>query len=233
MYMQEIKNLSEAQLALLKAPLPEKALKPHPTKKNSEGTPMTTIKPQYVIDRLNEVFGVGGWQFKTREVHHEKNIRTTAALKERIEFTTAAHSSLIVEQYGIHLECIAGNTNDDLGDAFKGAGTDALTKMASYLGIGADIWRGTQDNKKPAAKPTETPQPITPPTTKIVTPKAENSMAPNEAFALSKEIVDAIAAVKTVEDLRDLSVKYKGEVSFDVIKAELIKKGTAMGFTKK
>ena len=44
--------------------------------------------------------------------------------------------------YNIVLEQYGGSTNDDMGDATKGGGTDALTKIASYLGIGAEIYKG-------------------------------------------------------------------------------------------
>jgi len=35
-----------------------------------------------------------------------------------------------------------GSTNDDKGDSLKGGATDALTKCASYLGVGATIYKG-------------------------------------------------------------------------------------------
>lgn len=53
-----------------------------------------------------------------------------------------------VEEYGIHLEAYGGNDNADLGDAYKGSMTDAITKIGSYLGIGADVWKD-KDKKKP------------------------------------------------------------------------------------
>ena len=43
---------------------------------------------------------------------------------------------LTIPAYGIDYECYGGNDNADLGDAYKGATTDALTKIASWLGIG-------------------------------------------------------------------------------------------------
>jgi len=41
----------------------------------------------------------------------------------------------------IKLEAYGGNDNVDRGDAYKGAMTDALTKIGSFLGIGADVWK--------------------------------------------------------------------------------------------
>ena len=117
----------------LGAPLPEWALKDNPAKRG-----MTTIHPMAIIDRLNEVFGVGMWDFHTEHISHEAYKQQTKN-GERDMFRSAVKGKLIVpknhdvttiEQYG-------GSSNDDLGDALKGGATDALTKCASYLGIGS------------------------------------------------------------------------------------------------
>ncbi len=52
----------------------------------------------------------------------------------------------------IHIEQFGGNDNPDAGDAYKGAMTDALTKVGSYLGIGMDVWK---DKKKSPERPTQ------------------------------------------------------------------------------
>lgn len=126
-----MKNL-EAITSELKAPLPCEAIKPHPTKSF-----LSTINPIYVIERLNEVFGLDGWHF-TSEVLKEKD--KWVVVKGTLHFTVGDHFHKI-EQYG-------GNDNPDLGDAYKGAATDALTKCASYIGIGADVWK-SKSNEKP------------------------------------------------------------------------------------
>ena len=126
--------LTTQQLEKLKAPLPNWAVKPHPTKTN-----MSTIHPMAIIDRLNEVFGIGGWNFKTDFISCTPAIQKTrngernvfiATVKGRLEI-----GETVIEQFG-------GNTNDDAGDTLKGSATDALTKIASYLGIGAEIYKG-------------------------------------------------------------------------------------------
>ena len=60
----------------------------------------------------------------------------------------------------VKLEAYGGNDNPDRGDAYKGAMTDALTKIGSFLGIGADVWkdkRSTASQNRPqrarAARP--------------------------------------------------------------------------------
>ena len=127
-----MEKLSNEQLELLKKPLPSEAITQHPTK-----TFLSSIKAIYVTERMNDVFGLGSWTTKVEHV------------------TTTDKSMVVVKVvfevplYGIYYECFGGNDNGgensknfDLGDAFKGATTDAITKIGSYLGIGIDVFKG-------------------------------------------------------------------------------------------
>ena len=138
-----MKTLSQEQIDLLNKPLPPEALKQHPSKAF-----LTTINPIYVTERLNQVFGVGAWHTHVEEV-------TTAPSGKNVMVVTK--TCFEVEEYGIHLEAYGGNDNADLGDAYKGSMTDALTKIGSYLGIGAHVWKnqGTPNGKPlPQQQPT-------------------------------------------------------------------------------
>ena len=132
-------KLSKEQTDKLTASLPAWAVKPHPSK-----TYLSVINPMAVIDRLNEVFGFGGWDFHAREIHQEKE----TSAKGYSSWVTASHGTLIVKDHDIHIEQFGGSDNADLGDAYKGSATDALTKCASYLGVGASIYKG-QGNVEP------------------------------------------------------------------------------------
>jgi hypothetical protein len=50
------KQVSQEMIDKLNAPLPPEAIAQHPTK-----TFLSTIKAIYVVERLNQVFGLGGW----------------------------------------------------------------------------------------------------------------------------------------------------------------------------
>lgn len=143
----ETKKLSQEQKDLLKKPLPPEAIKQHPTK-----TYLSTINAIYVVERLNEVFGVGEWKLKADVINSVDKMVTV-----KCEFT--------VPEYGIELEQFGGNDNVDKGDALKGAMTDALTKIGSYLGIGADVWKSKGNDQKPQNTVNDnkyaTPQPVT------------------------------------------------------------------------
>lgn len=120
----EIKTLSAEKQAQLVRPLPAEAVTPHPTK-----TYLSSIKSIYVTERLNEVFGVGSWRVEVDKVDQANKM---VVVKVR----------LTIPAYGIDYECYGGNDNADLGDAYKGATTDALTKIASWLGIGQEVFKG-------------------------------------------------------------------------------------------
>lgn len=116
-------------IARLKEPLPAGAVSPNPQKPG-----LSTIKVIYVVDRLNEVFGMNGWRFVGEVVESGPMVVVKGSLK-------VAKYKICIEQYG-------GNDNADRGDAYKGACTDALSKCASYLGIGMDVYKGLHDPKK-------------------------------------------------------------------------------------
>jgi hypothetical protein len=133
------KHLTKEQIRLLFSPLPREAIRQHPTKKF-----LSVITPIYVLERLNDVFGVGTWEYRTEPV----NVAQAAGPNKGA--MCVVKGMLDIPEYGVHLEQYGGNDNPDMGDAYKGAATDALTKIASYLGIGFDIYKGRRDVGSPS-----------------------------------------------------------------------------------
>lgn len=177
-----MKKTGEQLKAELYAPLPSEAIKPHPTK-----TFLSTIKPIYVTDRLNEVFGIGGWQLRTENVLVNDN------------GTVVNKIILTVPEYDIYYECFGGNDNGgqaskgfDLGDAFKGATTDGLTKICSYLGIGIDVFRGKQSSK------VSIPAPVA----STLIPKSPDERLEKAELALNKVITDTKDLVLKQKDFK-------------------------------
>ena len=138
----EVKTITAEMLEKLTHPLPPEAVTPHPSKKF-----LSSIKSIYVTTRLNEVFGTGAWKVETNFIDKDNKMVVV-----KVKFS--------IPSYDIEYECFGGNDNPDLGDAYKGATTDALTKIASWLGIGAEVFRGeagktpvkAQQPPKPAKK---------------------------------------------------------------------------------
>lgn len=120
------RTITPEQKEALDRRLPDEAVSQHPTKKF-----LSSIKSIYVTERLNEVFGVGSWRVETDIV-------------ERAERMVVVKLRFSIPEYGIYYECFGGNDNVDLGDACKGATTDALTKVCSWLGIGAEVFKDKQ-----------------------------------------------------------------------------------------
>lgn|SRR3990167_7846492 len=128
-------KLTPEQIELLRKPLPEEAISQHPTKKF-----LSTIKAIYVVERLNEVFGIGEWYVSYEEIMSPNPTDPKLNKQVVVKGTLNIPDMAPIEQYG-------GNDNKDLGDAYKGAATDALTKIASYLEIGMDVYKGLSTPK--------------------------------------------------------------------------------------
>ncbi len=128
-------------LTKLSEPLDEKAITQHPTK-----TYLSSIKAIYVTERFNDVFGIGKWTQKvqTEHVNHETGMVVVKVTFEVPEL------NIYYESFGGNDNGGSNNKNFDLGDAYKGATTDALTKIGSYLGVAIDVFKGLNDNKKPS-----------------------------------------------------------------------------------
>ncbi len=118
----------------LRQPLPAEAISQHPTK-----TFLSSIKAIYVIERLNDVFGVGAWRTKVDFVSESDG---KARKDGTIPIMVVVKLTFEIPDYGVYYECYGGNDNEDRGDAYKGATTDAITKVGSFLEIGIDVFKG-------------------------------------------------------------------------------------------
>ncbi len=127
--MENKKRITEDIRKKLRAPFPKEALS------EIESKPyLTAIKAMYIIERLNDVFGIGRWNL-THEVIKEQSGQVL--IKGQLELLD--YYCVIPEQYGSHK--IEGK-GVELADGYKSAITDCLTKSASYLEIGIDVFKG-------------------------------------------------------------------------------------------
>lgn len=130
-------------LKKLYEPLPSEAITPHPTK-----TYLSSIKAVYVTERFNDVFGIGKWSImvNTEHVNHD-----TGMVIVKVIFQVKS-MGIYYESYGGNDNGGISNKNFDLGDAYKGATTDALTKIGSFLGVAIDVFKGKHDKKQQEVK---------------------------------------------------------------------------------
>lgn len=149
----EKKQITEGMKQALNRALPAEALSPHPKLAGK-----SAISAIYIAERLNEVFGIGQWTTSVEFIERHSFIQKTKN-GDKDKIMIVIKLILEIPSYGIHYECFGGNDNDDLGDAYKGATTDALTKIGSWLGIGAHVWKNDPTGSKTAAKPAPQPKP--------------------------------------------------------------------------
>jgi hypothetical protein len=83
---------------------------------------MSSVNSMYVIERLNDVFGEGGWGADYSIIENDPD---RAMVVVRCDLECFLDGSLTICRHAF-----GGNDNKDRGDAYKGACTDALTKAA-------------------------------------------------------------------------------------------------------
>jgi len=127
--MSEKKQITEEIYKKCIAPFPPEAVHPHESKPY-----LSTIKAMYVIERLNNVFGVGRWN-----IEHEIIKETEDYVLVKGKLILHDFDITIPTQYGGHKTTGKGI---ELADGYKSAVTDVLSKTASYLGIGLDVFKG-------------------------------------------------------------------------------------------
>lgn len=126
-------QLAEEIYKKLSAPFPEEAL----SKDSSRGFDLTSVKAQYVVERLNDVLGLDGWRL-TGEYEY---IKDSNGVIEDVIF----HGKLVVrigKQYHWVESVGHSELKKNAGDSFKGARTDCLSKAASLLGVANDVFKG-------------------------------------------------------------------------------------------
>ena len=161
--------LTEKQISALRAPFPVEAL----SADTSRGFELTSIKAAFVVERLNEVFGPCGcgWRYVHSPFEFaESEVLTEVALQFRVAeggcdpvvwdaetrgwvFTadSGAWSWPIYAPGGRR----PGKGTAPITDARKGAITDGLTKAASMVGVGHEVFKGLVRTGQPAQKAPE------------------------------------------------------------------------------
>jgi len=105
------------------------------SKDMSRGFELTSIKAQYVVERLNEVFGVEGWKadYVVQLLDKEQGCVVKCVLIANIN-----DGEKVIQRSAFGGSEIKKN----IGDTIKSAMTDALSKTASHIGIGNEVFKG-------------------------------------------------------------------------------------------
>ena len=112
-------------------------------------------RPQYVFDSVNEVLGPENWRY---ELTHEEIFENQAVAEVRL-FVRVDGDWLCKGSHKGQMQIVKGN----VGDAQKGAITDAIQKCMSLLSIGSDAYKGLLKHVfQPSSRP---PSTLPPPST--------------------------------------------------------------------
>lgn len=116
----------------LKADFPKEAF----SKDTSRGFALTSVKAQYVVERLNDVLGFMNW---SHGGEHKLTDDGSGVL---------FHGALVVSINGKQNRFFStgyAKLGKNLGDAYKSAKTDSLSKAASQIGVANDTFKGLID----------------------------------------------------------------------------------------
>ena len=140
--------LDEKTISIIRADFPEDSVQVKKGFKDAAtGKQMylTGYKPQYIFERLNDAFGHDGWSYEIIEKGIEgKDAWVWGRLsiyKIIIDEALGTYSRILmssVDQFGTG----SYNAGTSLGDAMKGASSNALEKCASLKDIGHLAYKG-------------------------------------------------------------------------------------------
>lgn len=132
--------INEEIRSALRKPFPAEAVKQHPTKPF-----LSTIKAIYIIERLNDIFGMGNWECEHEIINDSENY---VAGKGRLFLKD--YKFYTPYQYGGHVKT---GKNTEPADGYKSMVTDIISKCASFLEIGIDVFKGKGNNPNKQENP--------------------------------------------------------------------------------
>jgi hypothetical protein len=116
--------------AALKAPFPLEAI----STDKSRGFALTSLKAQYIVERMNDVLGIDGWQLVGEyESVENEGVLYKGELHIKIGEQWSSKQALGFSKF---------ENKKHIGDIYKSSRTDALSKSASYIGVGNEVFKG-------------------------------------------------------------------------------------------
>ncbi len=156
-----------------------------------DGKPVGQVKygyrPQYVFDSVNELLGPENWRYElTKEEIFDSQAVAEVKLFLKVDgewFCKGSHKG--------QMQIVKGN----VGDAQKGAITDAIQKCMSLLSIGSDSYKGRLKNVYLGNTPKNQPGQQSQPTAKHQATSAKASSLPKIAGVTFENRNGAIIAL--------------------------------------
>lgn len=194
--------------AKLNSPISKSAIQKHPTRPY-----LSTIKAMFVVERLNDAFGIGGW-----DIEHSilENTPEHVIVVGRIYIKE--HDIYTPIQYGGHPKGVKGG---EPADAFKSAVTECLSKCASYLEIGIEVFKGEAD-KQPENKP-KPPVKEPPPANPKPEPKTKPKPKPEPATPKESPTEEEDEQADAAPDIKEFMERIDAYVDADALKADALR----------
>jgi hypothetical protein len=161
-------------------------------------------EPQAIVDAMNEAIGIGAWGFEevsSETVDNEKG--TLAVAQVRVWLAGIDFKPFSWGQSRV--------TRGDIGDAKKGAQTDAIKKALSYFSIGNRAYHGLLKESSNGHAPQKAIQPVAKP---VVVKPAEAPIPINAPL---------------VSELRERHKLLKMRDDWDTVKYKMFKRVVADG----
>lgn len=185
---EETKTLYE----LLSMPITaEKAIQRSEKEKTKKGYDTTGYGYQFLVNRFNEVLGIGGWDWSFKELGRVEGKYNSG--QPAYNITGEAIITIFAnEKFGLdgdisHSE-FGGHTSSSITDALKGASTNSFKKTAAFFGVGKDAFEGTIDEDNQDSKEGD-----------MKAPKAEQNKS-KKTLEQTLLMVDAISTIETLDN---------------------------------
>ena len=132
----KLKDLNELYTNLT-APFPKEAYMAD----SSRGFALTSVKAQYIVERLNNTLGFNNWRIDGR---FDKQEDGSVLYEGQLILFLGDYAKMSDGSAVIHSVPTVGfaKSGKNLGDTYKSAKTDALSKGTSYIGVANDVFKG-------------------------------------------------------------------------------------------
>ena len=132
----------------LAEPFPEEAIERTRADVTKKGYDTSGIKYQYVVNRLNEVLGVGGFRVTREFALRERQSRSGYPMVEATCDLTMQLGQWVDGQFQPFAEATGtgGHVAASEADAKKGAFTNGFKKVAAFFGCGWEAYAGRLDD---------------------------------------------------------------------------------------
>ncbi len=138
----KLNTISDIYLELSK-PLPEEAIQRSKGSETKKGYDTTGYGYQFIVNRFNEVLGLGNWNWNFEELE-----RTDGTYKSGQKFfmiTGQTTITISVDGKEISHTEFGGHQSASVTDALKGASTNAFKKTAAFFGVGKQAFEKSID----------------------------------------------------------------------------------------